>query len=95
MNERKLDPLRDEIDRVDEELVQLLNDRAEEVLKIVEIKKKMGLPIYMPEREDEVLRLVQEANKGPLPNEAIRRLFERIIDESRRLERTKGADAKD
>lgn len=88
----RLDPIREEIDRIDEEILRLLNDRAREVLEIVRIKDELGLPIYFPKREDEILRLVQEANSGPLSDAAVRRLFERIIDESRRLERTLGDD---
>lgn len=88
----RLNPIREEIDRIDEEILQQLNDRAREVLRIVEIKKELGMPVYFPEREDEILRLVQGSNKGPLSDEAIRRVFERIIDESRRLERTLGEE---
>jgi len=88
----RLHPIREEIDRIDEEILQRLNDRAREVLRIVEIKKKLGMPVYFPEREDEILLLVQGSNKGPLSDEAVRRVFERIIDESRRLERTLGEE---
>ena len=52
-----------------------------------EIKRKLNMPIYMPEREKEVINNVQTHNTGPLSNDAIRRLYERIIDESRRMER--------
>lgn len=86
----RLDPIRDEIDRIDEEILDLLNERAREVLKIVAIKNELGLPVYFPEREEEIHRLVKEANGGPLSDAAVRRVFERIIDESRRLERTLG-----
>ncbi|MFO7767540.1 MAG: chorismate mutase [bacterium] len=86
----RLDPIREEIDRIDEEILHLLNERARKVLKIVEIKGELGLPVYFPQREDEILRLVQDANGGPLSDTAVKRVFERIIDESRRLERTLG-----
>jgi chorismate mutase len=46
----------------------------------------------VPEREEEVLRNVLAANEGPLSNEAVRRLFERVIDETRALERQKYQD---
>jgi len=47
----------------------------------------MGVAIYQPEREAEVLKNVQGVNRGPLDQPAIKRLFERIIDEARHLER--------
>jgi chorismate mutase len=78
---------RDEIDAVDKQLVELLNKRAECALAIGKIKRTMDLPIYDPNRESTVLRQVMAHNAGPLAEDAIRRLFERIIDENRRLER--------
>lgn len=79
--------VRDAIDRVDEVLVKLLNQRARYAIEIGEIKGVLHLPIYAPEREKEVLRHVESASQGPLAGVAVRRLFERIIDESRRVER--------
>src|SRR5437763_15132686 len=79
--------LRDAIDRVDEVIVKLLNQRAKYAIEIGEIKGVLDLPIYVPEREKEVLRHVERSNAGPLDESAVRRLFERIIDESRRGER--------
>jgi chorismate mutase len=87
MGIEELEPIRDEIDRIDEELLRLLNERVDQVLEIGLVKRRLGLPTYTPEREEEVLRLVQQANDGKLSSAAVRRLFERIIDESRRLER--------
>ena len=51
------------------------------------IKKSVGLPVYVPSRETAVIENVMTANRGPLPDTAVRRLFERIIDETRSLER--------
>ena len=79
---------RDEIDRLDEELVKLLNRRSQCALEIGRIKRELNIPIYSPNREAEVIRHVLGVNQGPLDGGAIRRLFERIIDESRSLERT-------
>jgi chorismate mutase len=84
--------LRDNIDQVDSVLVKLLNQRAQWALEIGEVKKQADLPIYQPEREKEVLSRVQARNRGPLGHAAMQRLFERIIDESRRLERIGGED---
>jgi chorismate mutase len=85
--EAELKRLRDAIDRVDEVLVKLLNQRAKYAVEIGELKGHLALPVYMPEREKEVLRHVEATSAGPLDEAAIRRLFERIIDESRRVER--------
>ena len=83
----ELTRLRDAIDRVDEVLVKLLNQRAKYAVEIGELKGHLSMPIYAPEREKEVLRHVEAASAGPLDGAAVRRLFERIIDESRRVER--------
>jgi chorismate mutase len=83
----ELDDLRKRIDLLDESLVRLLNARAACALEIGRLKREMGVPIYQPEREAEVLRNVQSLNTGPLDRPAIKRLFERIIDEARHLER--------
>lgn len=85
--EAELTRLREAIDRVDEVLVKLLNQRAKYAIEIGEIKGHLSLPIYAPEREKEVLQRVERTSAGPLHDAAIRRLFERIIDESRRVER--------
>ena len=83
-----LEDLRRDIDRVDEVLVRLLNERARRVCEIGRLKKDQGVEVYQPDREKDVLKHVQEvACEGPLGPEAIGRLFERIIDEARRLER--------
>ena len=67
--------------------MQLLSARASCALAIGHEKKLLGLEVYQPSREAEVIGHVQRINQGPLDNEAIKRLFERIIDEARRLER--------
>lgn len=79
--------LRRRIDAIDQRLVALLNERASCALEIGRQKEKMGEPIYQPAREAEVLANVRKVNTGPLDPEAMTRLFERIIDEARRLER--------
>lgn len=82
-----LDDLRRRIDMLDEHLVRLLNARAACALEIGRIKRELGIEIYQPTREAEVLSNVNKLNTGPLGPQAIRRLFERIIDEARHLER--------
>jgi chorismate mutase len=87
-----LSDLRKKIDALDEAIVRLLNARAACALEIGRVKKDAGLPIYQPSRESEVLGHVQTINPGPLDDGAVRRLFERIIDEARRLERIADGD---
>jgi len=76
------------IDEIDQKLVLLLSERARCALEIGHEKAKSGLPLYQPEREAEILTKVEATNPGPLSHSAVRRLFERIIDEARSLERT-------
>jgi chorismate mutase len=87
-----IDDYRKAINKLDNELLRIFNERAELALKIGKIKKGLGIPVYDPEREKKIFETMTTNNPGPLENEAIVRLFERVIDESRRLERirTKG-----
>jgi chorismate mutase len=78
---------RKEIDSIDEQLVRLLNERSKCAIELGRIKRELGLPVYSPGRESEVISHVRGINPGPLDSDAIRRLFERIIDESRSIER--------
>lgn len=82
-----IDHYRQEIDRLDRELLRIFNERAALALQIGELKKARGLPVYDPDRERRIFEAMTLANPGPLENDAIVRLFERVIDESRRLER--------
>jgi chorismate mutase len=85
--EEILADLRRRIDDLDDLLVRTLSARAACALEIGRQKKLLGLEIYQPTREAEVLAHVQKINPGPLNNESMKRLFERVIDEARRLER--------
>jgi chorismate mutase len=75
------------MDEIDKKLVELLNERSQCALEVGRIKQEAGMPIYQPVRENEVLANAARNNKGPLSDAAIRRLFERIIDEARSAER--------
>ena len=75
------------IDEIDRKLVELLNERSRCALEIGKLKQAANLPLYQPEREKEVLLHVEKTCEGPLDAPSISRLFERIIDESRRIER--------
>ncbi len=87
MNMAAIDEWRKKIDQLDKKLVELLNERAKCTDEIGKLKQEYGLDAYSPEREGEILRNVLQWNKGPMPVEALRRLYERILDESRKLER--------
>jgi chorismate mutase len=75
------------MDEIDKKLVELLNERCKCALEIGHIKQTSNIPLYQPAREKEVLANAEHNNQGPLSNPAIRRLFERIIDEARSAER--------
>ena len=88
-----IESLRKRIDELDEQLVRLLSARAACALEVGRVKKSAGIQVYQPSRESEVLAHVARINRGPLDDGAIRRLFERIIDEARRLERIADGEA--
>ena len=64
----------------------LLNERATAALELGEIKDRMPTAVHDPDRESQVLDHVASLTNGPLDDEAIRRVFTRIIEENRRLE---------
>jgi chorismate mutase len=78
---------RKRIDEIDLQLAKLLSERSQCVIEIGKIKRQQQLPVYDPQREKEILEKLLRDNRGPLENEALKRLFERILDESRRVER--------
>ena len=78
---------RRKIDEIDRRLVELLNERTKCAIEIGKIKKARNLSVYAPEREREILNRIKEANTGPLNDERLQRLFERIMDECRQVER--------
>lgn len=80
---------REEIDRIDRRIVELLNERTSVVEEIGRIKQRLTLGIYEPKREEEVFQNIVGHNRGPLPNDAIKRVFERIIDEMRNVQKLK------
>jgi chorismate mutase-like protein len=78
---------REGIDRVDLRILELLNERTSIVLEVGRIKREAGLPIYEPRREDQVFRNVTANNPGPLSSDAVKRIFERIVDEMRKVQK--------
>ena len=81
-----LEDWRKEIDALDQQLLALLSRRAEFALEIGRIKQTIEQPVYAPERETSILNRIRELNAGPMTDEAVQRIFQQIIDESRRLE---------
>lgn len=83
--------IRTRIDRLDEQLLRLLNQRARLALQIGRIKHRRKWPVYDAGREASVLRHVTGANAGPLSSGAVRHVFQAILCECRRRERARKA----
>jgi chorismate mutase len=83
----EVDGLRRRIDLIDDQLMKLLNSRSACAVEIGRVKRQLGMAVYQPEREAWILERVEVNNPGPLDSGAVRRVFERVIDEGRRLER--------
>ena len=81
-----LDNIRQEIDTIDQQLLDLLNSRADLVHEVGEIKKKEGLQIYAPEREDALLKRLAKMNHGRLPEKSIRAIYREIMSAALSLE---------
>ncbi len=85
-SDKNLKKLRNSIDRIDAQLVRLLNERAKNVLKIREVKAKGNLQYYAPHREQEVYRNIASRSKGPLPAESLNAVFREIMSGSLAME---------
>ncbi len=82
-----LEPLRERIDQIDHELVKLLNERAQVVIKIGKVKNKTGGQIYAPDREKQVLEKIKAVNEGPLPDRTLFAIWRELMSGSFALER--------
>ncbi len=89
MSMERLAECRRKIDTLDLQLLTLLNERTRIVEEIGRVKHALSLPIYEPRREDQVFANVTGHNSGPLSAEAVKRVFERIIDEMRNIQKDK------
>ena len=78
---------RRKLDKLDRELVRMLNQRARAAQEIGRLKARTAMPIYEPKREQAVLENVRGANRGPFPGHELKRVFEEIIGVMRRLQR--------
>jgi chorismate mutase-like protein len=81
---------RNKIDSLDEQIVQLISQRAAAAKAIGELKRTANLPVYEPNREQHVFDHVRAANPGPLPDAELLHIYERIIDVMRTLQRREG-----
>ena len=77
---------RTKIDALDRRLLELISERAECVVAVGKIKNAQSMEVFDAEREQQIIRNILRENKGPLDDDALRRIFERVIDECRRLE---------
>ena len=89
---QKLEEYRVVIDQIDRRIVALLNERTEIVECIGRVKRESQMPVYEPRREDQVFANIAAANQGPISHDAVRRIFERIIDEMRGIQRARMQD---
>src|SRR5439155_16564179 len=85
--EMSIDDWREKIDEIDRKLVELLNERSRCAIEVGRLKRSLNMRVYDPDREQEIFRRVRQENNGPLDNASLQRLFERVIDECRRIER--------
>ncbi len=80
--------LRREIDKLDRKLVKLFNRRANYSLSIGRMKRRQGLPLFIHKREQEIARNILRANRGPLPDYALKRLYEQLLRHTRAMVRS-------
>ena len=82
----ELEALRVAIDQVDRSILELVAERVRLVLRVGDYKRQNGLPVYDPERERSLLERLSSTAPAPLDGDTVRRVFERLSDESRRIE---------
>lgn len=87
MSDAKLQPLREQIDAIDAQLLELLNHRARIAQEVGHIKAETNAPVFRPEREAQVLRNVAQRNPGPLDSTDVQTIFREIMSSCRALER--------
>ena len=78
---------RNRIDELDEQIVQLLSQRAAAAMEIGRLKQSRSAPIYEPQREKEVIEHVRKVNPGPLSGAQVQDVYERLMDVMRELQR--------
>jgi chorismate mutase len=78
---------RDKIDDLDRKLAVLLNQRAAAVVEIGRLKRQLGMAIYEPNREREVLENVNRSSMGPLAHSDLVKIYERLLDVMRNIQK--------
>ena len=91
---KSIEECRQIIDDLDLRILGLLNERTRVVEEIGRAKRVLNMPIYEPKREDDVYNNIISHNGGPLPAGAVRRVFERIIDEMRTVQKLRMVEEK-
>ena len=92
--EDRLEACRRQIDTLDQRIVELIQERARVVAEVGDIKREAHLPVTVPGREQQVIEKAQElAKAGPLPAEAVGRIYQKLIEEMRNWEAKPGAAA--
>ncbi len=91
---KSIEDCRQKIDDLDLRILALLNERTRIVEEIGRAKRVLNMPIYEPKREDDVYNNIISHNGGPLPSDAVRRVFERIIDEMRTVQKLRMVEEK-
>ena len=86
---------RKKIDELDGRLVELLSERARAAQEIGRLKRNTNMPIYEPDREGVVFSNVQKMNRGPLPGRDLVRIYERIMDVMRNIQKEEIAPSSD
>jgi chorismate mutase-like protein len=81
-----LDELRERLDIIDEQMMLLLSERAKVVSIVADFKQHHSIPIYIPEREASIIERLRASNPGPLPGDAVERIYRTIVEEMRDFE---------
>lgn len=87
MNDDKLQPLREQIDAIDAQILDLLNRRARVAQQVGHVKAETNAPVFRPEREAQVLRCIAQRNPGPLQDADLQTVFREIMSACRALEK--------
>ncbi len=82
-----IDNWREKIDEINLKILELLNERMNCVIEVGKIKKKKGISLYSADREEKIFEMLFKANDGLLDENNIRNIFEKIIDESRNIQK--------
>lgn len=85
--DEQLQPLREQIDTLDAQILALLNQRAQVAQQVGEVKKEFNAPVFRPERELQVIARVEAANQGPLLPDSIAAIWREIMSACRALEK--------